>query len=346
MPVKLHVGTREADGRIVLLDKKELAPQDECYVQLRLDEPVVVAPGDPFIVRLQTPMYTIGGGRVLDAGDEKLRRFKDESLMKLVEKEQTIGDEFQALEFAFKEMGRKSVTLKEVSVAAKAPEATVEKALKRFEAAGKIVRFDGLRFIHVDALEGALHHLKQMVEAFHQKNPLRAGLDLLVFRNESKMEEALFRRALDELAKRGVLAVENDKARLAAFAIKLSREDGDAAAEVERAILQTKFNTPRVEELYARFPKYNQDRVNRVLGLLVDKGAVVSLKDGVLLHRETVEEAKRLIGQAIRDRGSIDPGQVRELLGTSRKYVIPLLEHLDDVGFTVRVENKRVLRQK
>jgi selenocysteine-specific elongation factor len=344
IPVKLHVGTKEADGRIVLLDKKELQPQEECYVQLRLDEPVVVAAGDPFIVRMQTPMYTIGGGRVLDAGDEKLRRFKDESLLKLAEKEQTLSDQFGAIEFALKEMGRKAVTMKEFCIAAKTPDATAEQAVKQFEAAGRILRFDGSRIMHVDAFEGTLHHLKQMVEVFHQKNPLRAGLEMLILRTESKLNEELFRRSVEELVKRGVFAVENDRARLSGHAVKLSREDSDAAAEVERVVMEGRFNTPRLDEIYAKFPKYNKERIDRVLGLLVDKGAVASLKDGVLLHRESVEEAKKLIGQAIREKGAIEAAQVRDLIGTTRKYVIPLLEHLDDIGFTVRVENRRVLR--
>jgi selenocysteine-specific elongation factor len=345
-PVKLHAGTKEADGRIVLLDKKILEPGDECYVQFRLDEPVVVAAGDPYIVRLQTPTYTIGGGRILDASDHKLRPFKDENLMRLVEKEASISSRFSALEFALKEMGRRPVDLKEFSVAAKAPADQVEAAVKQFEASGKLVRFDAGRFMHADALEATLQFLKTSVETFHQRNPLRAGLDLLVLRTEAKLEEALFRRALDELVRRGVLAVENSKARLAGFAVKLSREDQEAATEVERSVRTGKFATPRLEELYGQFKKYNKERIDRVLGLLVDQGVVVSLKDGVLFHRETVEEAKRIIAEAIRARGAIEAAQVRDLTGTSRKYVIPLLEHLDDAGFTVRVENKRVLKAK
>ena len=342
-PVKLHVGTREADGRIVLLDKKTLEPGEECYVQFRLDEPVVVAAGDPYIVRLQTPTYTIGGGRVLDASDRKLAPFRDENLMRLVEKEASISDRFGALEFALKEMGRKTVDLKEFSKAAKAPPDQVEAAVAQFEAAGRLVRFDGGRFMHADALEATMQFLRNQVETFHKRNPLRAGLDLLVFRNESKLEEALFRRSIDELVRRGVLAVENAKVRLAEFAVKLSREDAEAAAAVEKALRDTKFATPRIEELRTKFAKYHPERVDRVLGHLVDQGTVVKLKDEVLFHRDTVEEAKRIVGEAIRERGPIEAAQVRDLTGTTRKYVIPLLEHLDDVGFTRRVENRRVL---
>ncbi|MBI2930495.1 MAG: selenocysteine-specific translation elongation factor [Planctomycetes bacterium] len=345
MPVKFHAGTKEADGRIVLLDKKELAPGEECYVQFRLDEPVVVATGDPFIVRLQTPMYTIGGGRVLEASDGKIKRFKDEILMKLVEKEAAISDQHAAVEVVLKQQGDRAVTLADLSVATQQPPAAIEPAVKQFEAAGKLVKFDGNRFMHADAFEGTMQRLKGMINQFHVKHPLRAGWDMLVFRTESKLGEDVFRRASEELVKRGVLAIENNKARAASFSVRLSREDADAAAEVERLVRETAFNTPRLDEIHGRF-KYNKERIDRVLGLLVDKGAIVQLKDGVLFHRDTVEEAKRVIAEAIRRQGAIEAAQVRDLIGTTRKYVIPLLEYLDDVGFTVRVENKRVLKNE
>jgi selenocysteine-specific elongation factor len=191
-PVKLHVGTREADGRIVLLDKKTLEPGEECYVQFRLDEPVVVAAGDPYIVRLQTPTYTIGGGRILDTSGGKLSPFRDENLMRLVEKEASISDRFGALEFSLKEMGRKTVDLKEYSKAAKAPADQVEAAIKQFETAGRLAKFDGGRFMHVDALEATMQFLRNQVETYHKRNPLRAGIELLVLRNESKLEDAVF----------------------------------------------------------------------------------------------------------------------------------------------------------
>lgn len=345
-PIKLHVGTREADGRIVLLDKKTLDPGEECYVQFRLDEPVVVAAGDPYIVRLQTPTYTIGGGRVLDASDRKLSPFRDENLMRLVDKEASISDRFGALEFTLKEMGRKTIDLKEFSKQAKAPSDQIDAAIAQFEAAGRLARFDGGRFMHLDALEATMQFLRNQVETFHKRNPLRAGIDMLVFRNESKLEEALFKRSLEELSKRGVLAVDNGKARLAEFAVKLSREDAEAAAEVEKALKAARFATPRLEELRTKFPKYNAERVDRVLGLLVDQGTIVKLKDEVLFHRDAIEDAKRIVAQGIREKGAIEAAQVRDLTGTTRKYVIPLLEHLDDIGFTRRVENRRVLAGK
>lgn len=343
-PIKLHAGTAEADGHVVLLDRKELQPGEEGYVQFRLDEPIVVAAGDPYIARLQTPMYTIGGGRILDASDQKLRRLRDEVTLKLVEKERTLSNETGSVELALKEAGLKTLNVQELSVAAKAPAKAVEEALKLLEP--RLVRFEPNRFMHAEAFEKAMDHLALRVEQFHIKHALKAGVDLPVLKNEAKLEAALFERALQGLVERGTLAREADKIRRATFKVKLSREDGECAAELERLIRDTRFNTPRIEELYARLPRYAKERIDRVLGLLVDGGTIARLKDDVLFHRDTVKEAAALVSKAIEDKGPIEAAQVRDLVGTSRKYVIPLLEHLDDLGVTQRVENKRVLRKK
>jgi selenocysteine-specific elongation factor len=343
-PVKLHAGTAECDGRIVLLDRKEFQPGEEGYVQFRLDEPIVVVAGDPYIARLQSPMYTIGGGKILDASDQKLRRLKDEITLKLVEKEQTLSNEQSSIEFALRDAGRKTLNLQELSVAAKMPLKGCEDALKLLE--GKLVRFDPNRFMHAAAFEGTMDHLVVLVENYHIRSPLRAGMELLALKNEAKLEAALFERALAALVEKGTLAVEADKVRRATFKVKVSREDAECGSEVERAIRDTRFNTPRIEELYARFPKYNKERIDRVLGMLVDNGSVARLKDDVLLHRDSVKEAADLITRAIQEKGAIEAAQFRDLVGTTRKYVIPLLEHLDAIGVTQRVENRRVLRKR
>ncbi len=343
-PIKLHAGTAECDGHIVLLDKKELSPGEEGYVQFRLDEPIVVAAGDPYIARLQTPMYTIGGGKILDASDQKLKRLKDEITMKLVEKEQTLSSETSSLEFALKDAGRKTLNLQELSVASKMPLKACEEGLKAIEA--KLVRFDPNRFMHPAAFEGVMDHLAVLVENYHIKQPLRAGIEYLALKNEAKLEVAVFERALKALQERGTLVVEAEKVRRATFQVKLTRDDAECAAEVERVIRETRFNTPRMDEIYARFPRYSKDRVDRSLGFLVDNGSVAKLKDDILLHRESVKEAAEIITRAIQEKGSIEAAQFRDLVGTSRKYVIPLLEHLDDLGVTQRVENRRVLRKK
>jgi selenocysteine-specific elongation factor len=191
-----------------------------------------------------------------------------------------------------------------------------------------------------------MDHVSVLVENFHIKNPLRAGIEHLVLKNESKLEVPVFDRALKTLVERGTLVHEGGKVHRSTFKVKLSREDAECSAEIEKALRDTRFNTPRIDELPAKMPKYNKERITRVLGMLVDGGTIARLKDDVLLHRDSVKEAAEIITKAIQEKGPIEAAAFRDLVGTSRKYVIPLLEHLDDLGITQRVENKRILRKK
>jgi selenocysteine-specific elongation factor len=80
--------------------------------------------------------------------------------------------------------------------------------------------------------------------------------------------------------------------------------------------------------------------------MLIDAGTLVKLKDEVLLHRDAVKEAVEIVERTIREKGPMEASVFRDLVGTSRKYVIPLLEHLDAIGVTRREGNARVLRKK
>ena len=344
-PIKLHTGTAECDGVIVLLDKNELAPGEEAYVQFRLNDPVVVVAGDPYIARLQTPTYTIGGGKILDASDKKLKRMKDEVTLKLAEKEETLSNEQSSLEYALKDAGRRTLNMQDLSKAARMVPKACEEGLKAL--GDRILKFDSNRFMHQAAFEKTMDHLSVLVENYHIKNPLRAGIEALALRQASKLEVPLYERALAALVEKGTLATDADKVRRATFAVKMSKEDAECAGAIEQVVRETRFTTPRIDELHERLnKKYTPERIERSLATLVDAGTLVRLKDGVLFHRDTVKEAAEIITGAIEEKGAIEAAQFRDLVGTTRKYVIPLLEHLDVIGVTRRVDNKRVLRKK
>jgi selenocysteine-specific elongation factor len=346
MPIKFHAGTKEAEGKIIILDKPQLLPGDESFVQFRLEDPVVVAEGDAFIVRIATPTYTIGGGRVVDVSGQKLKRFKNQVLVRLEEKTETLEDRNAFVEFEIKDQGFKYTDTQEVLRSSKAPAQAVQEVVERLKSQNKLLFSPKGKFIHIDTFQKACDEIVLKVEEYHEKNPLRAGIGRLPLKQVMNMEDAIFERALEELGARKRLTVEHDKVHKPEFKPKMSKEDSEIAAQLEREYRDTKLASPKLDEIMPKLSKYSAARVQTVVSMLADQGVLVKLKDDVILHREAVEEAKRLVSDAIRKQGPLEPGKLRDVLGTSRKYLIPLLEHLDDIGLTVRVENKRRLREK
>ncbi len=345
MPIKFHCGTKEADGKIVILDHPKMLPGEEGFVQFRFDEPVVVAEGDPYIVRIATPTYTIGGGRIVDVSGAKLKRFQEAVVGRLEEKSLTLEDREQFIEFVIRDLGFRFADEAEALVAAKAPVEAVKAVIARLTRENKLVFSPKKKFIHADTLSKAADTIAAQVGAFHEKNPLRAGYERLALKQESKMEEAVFELALQRLVDAKRATVENDRVRSAEFKPKMSREEQEIAGELEKIFRAAGLASPRMDEVFGLIPRFPRPRIKAVVDILAEQGVLAVLKDEVIFHRDAVEEAKRKVADALRGGAAMEPSKLRDLLGTSRKYMIPLLEHLDEIGLTRRVGNNRVLRE-
>jgi selenocysteine-specific elongation factor len=342
-PVRLHVGTKEAVGRVAILDRTKLDPGEEGFVQIRCDEPLVVDAGDPFILRLQSPLVTIGGGRILSASPERRRKFAEGQVpAELRRREESLDDRRGRVEVELKSGGARLFSVAELAQAAHQPEEFCRRVVA--ELGEELLKFRD-RFVHREAFAAVCDGLVERVERFHRANPLRAGIPRLTLLGEARLPEELAERALEALAEAGRLATDHDRIRRAGFEPKLSRDDAQAADALERAVRAAGLATPNKKELLASLG-VSADRAERVLDVLLDKGAIVQLRDGVLLHAECEREARRKIEEELRARGSIEPGRAKDLLGSTRKYVIPLLEHFDEVGLTVRDGNRRLLKKK
>lgn len=346
MPIKFHSGTKEADGKVVILDRPTLSPGEEAFVQLRLDEPVVVAEGDSYILRIQTPTYTIGGGKIVDISGTRLKRFKDQILYRLEEKSETIEDRRSFILFTLKDQGFRFVTPQDVIVAAKAPPELVTQVIEELKSSGRLVFNARGKFMHVDTLRNAAEVVRGRVAEYHRKNPLRAGIKRLELKQSVKMDDELFELVMKDLLGSGQLIDDNDRIHLPDFKVRLSKEDSEIGGAIEKLLREARWATPSLTELYEKLQKYPQPRVRSVVDMLCDAGNIAMLKDEILMHRDALNEAKELLVDYIKKHGSIEPGKFRDLLQTTRKYIIPMLEYFDDIGVTVRQENRRVLRQK
>ncbi|OHB75383.1 MAG: selenocysteine-specific translation elongation factor, partial [Planctomycetes bacterium RBG_16_59_8] len=343
-PVRIHAGTAEAVGLIVLLDKKALEPGEEGIVQIRTEEPVVVGAGDAYVLRLPSPAVTIGGGRVLASSNVKRRRFYEETNAMLAECAESLGRGGDQIEFVLKHAGPRMIDQRTAAILAKTPTAETEAAIRALQTAGKIITHPSGKFIHETSFAVAKRRIAEAVGRFHAANPLRLGIDHTSLHQQAGIESDLFTLALGSLVAAGEAIDEHGIVRLASFKVNLDDRDAELAAGVERIFRETKLQTPRREDLPA-MTKARPEKIDRVLKLLVEMGKIALLKEGVILHRETLDEARRKLIDVLQRDGTIEAGKFRELLGTSRKYIIPMLEHFDSEGVTVRDGNVRKLKQ-
>jgi selenocysteine-specific elongation factor len=345
--VRFHAGTAEVVGEVALLDRDLLRPGEEALVQFRLADPVVVGTGDFFVARLQSPMWTIGGGRVLGSSDVRRRRKRPEVLAELQAAAAGLDRPEARAEAALRRFGEKPATLEAWAVEARETPDRIAAMAAPLRAAGALVDLPGSKkVIHAEGLARARQILASALERHHREQPLRLGLDRTALRAAAALEPEVFEaafaaacaaRAVEETAGAGGERI----ARLAGFAPRLAHEDEGTARALEQALREGRFAPPSRKDLQARFPAHKPERINRLLQLLRDQGAIAILKEDTLVHREALEEAKALLVKTLQAEGSIESAKFRDLLGTTRKYVIPLLEHFDEIGLTVRDGNIR-----
>lgn len=340
-PVKFYVGTAEADGKIIFLETNTLSPGEKALASIKLTDPVVVQDGDKFILRTQTPTYTVGGGIVVNVPASRLRMKKNELIGFLRDKKNSLADVIREVDFTLRHSPGKFLSLGELSLATHRAEDKLRGVVERLK--DNLIYYSDGRFCHRKAIETSKKLVISAIENFHKTNASKAGVTSVVLRQLTGFDGKFFETLIGEMKKEGMIEVAGDVYRLPGSKIKLSKDETAIYEQLELIIRSRALSTPKFDELPSLFPNIPPKKVEALLKILTDEGKVVYLKDGILFHSETLESVKAKLREALIKEKSMEPSRVRDLLNTSRKYIIPLLEYLDSIKFTKRVGNKRVL---
>ena len=343
--VRLHVGTAEVMASLVLLESTEMAPGSDQLVQLRCAEPVVAADGDRFVVRRESPMETLGGGLVIGTSGRKLRSERPEVLAHLHARHAALQEPRRRLELTLLEQGLAAPTRADLRPLVRLPAPEIDAHLAALTAEGRVVALGRTgRHAHADAWAGGLAAIETAVREFHRAQPLAMHADLAAIRTAAHVPDVAFDPLVAALTERGTLAVEGSRVRLATHQVALSEADRATLAGLEDLYRQARFATPTPAEALAQAGAPGE-RGQRLYQLLRDQGRLVELAPDVVVHADVVAEARAKIVEVCGRDGHLESAKFRDLVGTTRKYAIPLLEHFDRTGLTVRVDNRRTLRQ-
>jgi selenocysteine-specific elongation factor len=346
----LHVGTAQVPCALSLVDgRAELAPGATALVQLRLAAPVAALPGQRFILRgfrvLEGRGKTVGGGRVLAIQPRRRRRGRPESLAQL---QVLAGPDADARLLAVLEMAGPAGLAAEALVGrtALSPRA-VQAGLERLGARGQALQFDRERrgWVAGGVARELQARMVAAVGAFHEAQPLAAGMgrEELRGRLPPVTDPRLFQRLLAQLAEKGELVVEGDHVRRRGHAAAASAGGGALKEAVAAALLRGGLTPPWVAELPAAVGGTPGD-VGAVLKLLAADGTAVRVTPELWYHASAVRGLRERLVAHLRERGEITTQEFKDLVGATRKHVIPLAEYFDREKVTLRVGEKRVLR--
>jgi selenocysteine-specific elongation factor len=340
--VRVHTGTSEIMARVLLLDRPEVTPGQSAFARFRLEAPLVALPGDRFVIRSYSPMVTIGGGTLLDIAPPRFKLKAPAHLAHVRLLAQGTPD--TVVEEHVRHAGGAGVRVGPLSGRVPFGPERLRGLLDALQSGGRVVAIDRDWFVHPESLTRLRGLAVAALEQFHRASPLRPGM----FREELRgragaADERVFAHLLTTLEAEGVVRADRDKVRLASHEVRLTAEQQKAADRLEQDFLSAAAAPPSPEEALAR-AGLSGDEEHEIFQVLVGARKLVRVKESLYFHAQALDAIQDKLVTMLRERKEIGPGDIKDLLGISRKYAIPLLEFFDSRRVTTRVGERRVLR--
>ena len=335
--VRVYIGTEEVMARVVPLGTDLLKAGESSFAQLRLEEEIAVKNYDKFIIRTYSPMITIGGGVILDANPKKHSRFNEEILEKLkVQLEGNTTDLIANYLLSHTDyLNSKENILKELQL----PKEEVEESLTQLVENTTIYETK-LGYIHKKKYDEVLEKLKKLLSDYHNRYKLKVGIPKIEVLSKFKISQKEMLELLDlfilnnEIRLEGNLVAEKD------FEVNYDKKQLAEKERIEKALLDGGFTPPSVKELTnGEKPKVE------LLESLIDN-TIVRLDADLVLHEKVFKDAVQKVEEHCKENNQIGLAEFRDITGSSRKYSMAILEYMDKIGITRRLENYRVLVKK
>ena len=335
--VRVYIGTEEVMARVVPLGTDLLKAGESSFAQLRLEEEIAVKNYDKFIIRTYSPMITIGGGVILDANPKKHSRFNEEILEKLkVQLEGNTTDLIANYLLSHTDyLNSKENILKELQL----PKEEVEESLTQLVESTTIYETK-LGYIHKKKYDEVLEKLKKLLSDYHNRYKLKVGIPKIEVLSKFKISQKEMLELLDlfilnnEIRLEGNLVAEKD------FEVNYDKKQLAEKERIEKALLDGGFTPPSVKEL----TNGEKSKVE-LLESLIDN-TVVRLDADLVLHEKVFKDAVKKVEDHFKTNDQIVLAEFRDMTGSSRKYSMAILEYMDKIGITRRLENHRVLVKK
>jgi selenocysteine-specific elongation factor len=337
----LFVGAAETPCRVTLLDSDELLPNEDGWAQLRLDRPIAVARGDRYILRQPSPSQTVGGGRVVDVNPLRHRRFRSEvtaALASLARGQpadlllRVLGDgqphEWAALLKASElPAGAASEAIAELVGA----EQVVSLGMKDWRLAIRDFGSQSLWLISAQGWANLTEKLAAALRGYHRRYPLRGGMPREELRSRLRLSVDGLDAVLATAVAQGLVAAHDSSVGLADHTPALAPEQERVVQRLLDAFRAAPYSPPA------------PDVEPELLGWLAEQCKIVRVAPDVAflpqIYAEMVGWVRDQIGRA----GSVTVAEFRDRFGSSRKYALALLEHLDERKVTRRTGDARVL---
>ena len=335
--IRIHLGTQEVMARVALTDGKTLQPGDDCPALLRLEQPMVAARGDKFIIRSFSPVITIGGGEVMEVLIEEKWKIVKEKLQNLYESPKS-----DQLIHLVQEEGAKPITPEKLQYRIGISKEQINAIVEEKEDLFWLTHKQGKWLLTQNQWNELKNSIHNFLKKYHAKNPLNAGAQKEEIRQhlncENSILEALLQSMLDDksISQKGELFLNPN------FSITLSSEDDSLQNSILNQLDQEGFTSSTLAQLSLKTGN-SKEKLMQVLNVAEQQGKLLRIDGKLMFTQKNFIILREKVNQFFSNHPEMSVSEFKELAHTSRKYAVPLLEYFDKKKITYREGNIRKL---
>ncbi len=346
-PVRLHIGTSETMGTLSLLDCDTVDPGQWGVAQIFLEEPATASWGQPFVIRESSATYTLGGGQVLQPVAKKIRR-RHLEMLERIERLWSGDRDQRALAVAWfgPFAGFTAADLVPgANISPDQAEPLIAKLKDRGELVDVVISQARHLLLHADMVKELEDRILQALGRLHEEFPLMSAHDRQKVQSQLDYvgDDALVHATVDRLIQRKLVTGDLRRIARADFKPKLSGNLRKLKDKLVAAFQEARFQPPEPTS-FASQAGGNAASLKDLFEICVAEGYLVRITEDIYLHADTEAEMRRLIAEKLAgSEAGLTVAEIRDLLGTTRKYAVPLCEYLDRAGVTRRDGDLRLL---
>ncbi|SDM37373.1 selenocysteine-specific translation elongation factor [Halarsenatibacter silvermanii] len=344
--IRFHIGAREVIGRAYMIDKEEIFPGESGLVQYRLEEKVVARHLEDYVVRRYSPVTTIGGGEVIESNPPRRKKLDEEAARELEIKEQGSPAERLTLHL---ELSEAPLSRSEIKKELGFSQTRLNGLLEKLEKEKRIVRLDRYqdpRWMEFSIYEELRGEIESKLSDYHSRYPLRRGVSRAELRSQISYRANIneLREITEIMEKEGRLDLEDEYISLDGFEVEFFDEAEKLKEKILEEFEKDKFTPPDRQDLGEKYgQEYGENLLSEVINALEEKNDLTRVAENIYFSTEAVKLAQKRLREYLQENESIEVAEFRDILNSSRKYSLPLLEYFDQKGFTIRKGDKRYL---
>lgn len=342
--IKFHTGTSEVVATMYLLQGNTITGGQHGLVQFRLNESIVAAPGDHFILRALSPVQTVGGGVIIEAIPQRLKRSKSNVIEEALARSEAVATEKDFVEYCVKTAANLAANETELLLLAKILPEKLNEIMAELISENKVIKLAIKLFVHSKTIRSVEQQLLNIVRDFHHTSPDSPGITIDRLCELSKLKKNIFDGLAKLLISKGTIVERKRCLALPDYCESFTQAQQKLLTTIETLFSTRLFNPPKLEEIIQDTSAQPQE-VQKTLKILIEQEQLVQIEKNLFFHRKAIDKACELLTAFIEKEGELESVKFKYLLDTTRKFAIPLLDYFDRIGITRRVGNTRYLKK-